>query len=249
MIVPATAESTSVVALDKKTGEQRWESESDGYGSTWGSPILVETDDQQDLVIAVPYEIWALNPDTGKLNWYVEAIGSDSICSSCIADKSGVVYAIESGPRGGGGIAVRAGGKKDVTQSHVVWSGRQASRIVTPILVDDRIYAFNRGVVTCLDAKTGEELGRTRLRNVGSSGPSTGPRGGQDYGSPVMAGGNIYFTQRSGATHVLKPADEGRLETLAVNRVTEEPEDFSGTPAISDGALFLRSDMHLYCIR
>ena len=248
VIVPATAENTAVVALDKKTGDQLWESKSGGYGSTWGSPILVETDNQTELVLAVPYEIWALNPDTGKLNWYVDAIGSSSFCSSCIVDPQGVVYAMESGPRGGGSIAVRAGGTKDVTESHVVWSRDQASRIITPIVHDGRIYSFSRGIATILDAETGDELERSRLRNVGAGGPSTGRRGGQDYGSPVMADGKIYFTTRSGATHVLQPEGDA-LKTLSVNLLTEESEDFSATPAVSDGALYFRSDMHLYCIR
>ena len=62
-----------------------------------------------------------------------------------------------------------------------------------------------------------------------------------------MANGKIYFTTRGGETYVLKAGD--KFEQLAVNRVTDDTEDFSATPAISDGALFLRSDMYLYCVQ
>jgi outer membrane protein assembly factor BamB len=70
--------------------------------------------------------------------------------------------------------------------------------------------------------------------------------GGQDYASPVAGDGKIYFVTRSGDIHVLRASSA--FESLAVNRLTDEAEDFSATPAISDGQLFIRSSKHLYCI-
>ena len=70
--------------------------------------------------------------------------------------------------------------------------------------------------------------------------------GGSDYASPIIADGKIYFTSRSGDMFVLKASD--KFEQLATNRVTSESEDFSATPAVSDGQLFIRSSKHLYCI-
>ena len=78
----ASVENHAIVALDKKTGKQVWKQEADGFGSTWGTPILVDSGDHTELVIGVPYEIWSLNPDTGKLLWYCEAINTNSMCSS-----------------------------------------------------------------------------------------------------------------------------------------------------------------------
>jgi hypothetical protein len=69
---------------------------------------------------------------------------------------------------------------------------------------------------------------------------------GGDYASPIIADGKIYFTSRSGDMFVLKASD--KFEQLATNRVTSESEDFSATPAVSDGQLFIRSSKHLYCI-
>ncbi len=253
LIVPATAESKSIVAFDKRTGEEKWRSESGGYESTWGTPILVSADGETEIVIAVPEEIWAINPETGKLKWYAEAVPSSSLCSSCVADEDNVIYAIESGPRGGGGVAVRAGGKKDVTETHVVWSDNQSGRIATPIVSKGRLFTISNKIFTCFDAKTGEEVYKARLRSAsgggdqGGRGGRGGGRGAQDYGSPVMADGKIYFTSRTGETFVVKANGE-KYEQLAVNRVTTDLEDFSATPAVSDGALFIRSDMHLYCV-
>ena len=70
--------------------------------------------------------------------------------------------------------------------------------------------------------------------------------GGQDYASPVVADGKLYFTARSGDVYVLKLGPE--FQQLAVNRVTQDTEDFSATPAVSAGELFLRSNKHLYCV-
>lgn len=247
VIVPATAESQSLVALNKETGEQVWKAEAGGFSSTWGTPVLVKVDDERtDLVLAVPFEIWGFNPDTGKLLWYCEAIGSSSMCSSVVA-HDGVVYGVESGPGGGGGVAVKAGGKGDVSKSHVVWTSGDRSRIGTPLYYDGRIYFAAGGVVNCVNARDGERIYQARL-NGGSArgGGGFGGRGGQDYASPVAGDGKLYFTSRSGTISVVKLGD--KFEQIAANRLTTDSEDFSATPAISDGALFIRSSKHLYCV-
>ncbi|QEG33984.1 outer membrane protein assembly factor BamB family protein [Bythopirellula goksoeyrii] len=241
LIVPATAESEAMVALDTETGEEVWRQEAAGFGSVWGTPILVPANsDRTDLVMAVPNEIWGFNPATGQLLWYCKALSTNSFCSSPIVHDD-VVYAIESGPGGGGGIAVRAGGNGDVTDTHVIWSGRQSSRIGTPVYRDGRLYTFNGGVATCIDAASGEQIYRARLQ-----GGRDGGGRAQDYASPVIAGDLIYFTSRSGAIYVLQADDE--FLQLAVNRVTADTEDFSATPAVCDGELFIRSSKSLYCV-
>jgi hypothetical protein len=273
VIVTGSAESEAMVAFDKETGKEVWRQEAAGFGGTWGTPILVKVDDKRtDLVIGVPYEIWALNPDTGKLQWYCEAMDTDSFCSSAVADN-GVVYAIEG--RGGGSIAVRAGGEGDVTKSHVVWTGRHNTRIGTPLIHDGHMYFFSNRIANCIRTDTGEEVFQTRLESGssppqperaagppergpgerGGGGPGGRGRGGfggggggmgGDYSSPIMADGKIYYIARNGDAFVLTPGD--KLVQLAVNRVTNETEDFSATPAVDKGALFIRSDKHLYCV-
>jgi|LakMenEpi03Aug12_release.lakeMendotaPanAssembly.Ray.scaffolds.fasta_scaffold00309_26 hypothetical protein len=255
LIVTAAAESHAILGLDKETGKEIWRAEAEGLGSTWGTPVLTKNDEgKTQIVLGVPYEFWGLDPETGKLTWYCEAMNSDSYCSSVI-EHDGIIFGIEG--RGGGSIAVKAGGKKDITQSNVVWRGRNNNRISTPIYYDGRIYFFSSRVANCINAKTGEEIYQERLpASTTTNNPAGGPgggrrgggggRGGQDYGSPILADGKIYFVTRNGDMYVLKATD--KLESLAVNRVTSDTEDFSATPAISKGELFVRSNKHLYCI-
>lgn len=257
VIVTASAESEALVALDKSTGKQVWRQEARGFASTWGTPVLVPVNNERtDLVLGVPYEIWGFNPDTGKLAWFCAAMNTDSYCSSVVAE-SGVVYGIEG--MGGGSIAVRAGGTDDVTKSHVVWTDRHNNRIGTPAIHDGRIYFISRRVANCIDAKTGERIYQSRLEGPtdapvaeaprpGGFGERNGPGGvgGQDYASPIIADGKLYYQGRFGELYVVKVGPT--FEQLAVNRLTSEREDFSATPAVSNGDLFIRSSKRLYCV-
>jgi len=263
VIVTATVESHALVGLDRKTGRQVWKQAAEGFGSTWGTPILVEVDGRTELVIGVPYEFWALNPENGKLLWYCETISSNSMCSSLVA-HDGVVYGMESGPGGGGVVAVRAGGKGDVSKTHVLWRGSDRSRIGTPLIHGGRLYFVNSGVVGCLDATTGKRIyqgrlsggtpatGNTRSGRQGSTGGFGGGRsrggrgGGQDYSSAVIADGKLYYPRRSGDVFVVRLGDE--FEQLAVNRFESSAGDFNAAPAVSDGQLFIRSSRTLYCV-
>lgn len=250
VIVTAGAESEALVALNRKTGEEVWRQEAAGLHATWGTPALAQAGlNRTDLVIAVPSEIWGLNPNTGRLRWYSSGRSSGNANSSAIS-HDGIVYAVESGARGAGGIAVRAGGKGDVTGSRVVWSARHANRTATPVLYQGRLYTFSNRIVTCIDAATGDEIFKARL-GTGGAGPATrgsSRRGGfgSDYASPVIGDGKIYFVTRSGQVFVLEAGE--RFELLAVNPMGEEGEEFSATPAISQGRLFLRSNRNLYCL-
>jgi outer membrane protein assembly factor BamB len=272
VIVTASAESQSLVALNKETGEEVWRRKDGGFSGTWGTPVLVECGKgRTDLVIAVPFKIWGFNPDDGKLRWQCEGLSTDSICSSAIA-RDGVVYALETGPRGGGTMAVRAGGEGDVTKTGVLWRGSQRNRIGTPVMENGRIYWFGNHVANCIDAATGKQVYETRLAGApapetprpagpgpgpaGPGGPERKPGGGfgrrgggmrtQDYASPVLANGKIYFLSRSGEAFVYATGPEFKL--LGQNRFGSDGGDFSSTPAISDGQLFIRSSKYLYCV-
>jgi outer membrane protein assembly factor BamB len=266
VIILASAESEALVALNKMTGEQVWRQEAQGFGGTWGTPVLIPVDDKRtDLVLGVPGEIWGFNPNTGKLVWSCEAMPNNSFCSSVVTDGK-VVYAIEG--MGGGSIAVRAGGKGDVTASNVVWQGSDNNRISTPVLHEDRLYFFSRSVANCIEASGGKRVYQARLtrngeapssspqaeeprqfgggRGFGGRGGRGGPSGGQDYSSPVIADGKLYFTSRGGDTYVIRLGE--KFEQISINRVTTDTEDFSGVPAISNGEIFIRSNRRLYCV-
>lgn len=259
LICTAAAESEAMVALNKETGEEVWRQEAGGFSGTWGTPVLMKVDNERtDLAIGVPNEIWGMNPQTGKLRWHARGPENNSFCASLVPGD-GVVYALDS--RGGGGTAVKVGGDGDVTESHVLWRTQENNRIVTPVLVDGRLYFFHRGLAICLDAETGESVFKARM--TGASAPSAEAAGGDDgggrrgrgrggfrnadYASPIYADGKIYFPSRRGDIYVFAPG--GEFQQLAVNRVSDDAdEDFSSTPAASDGQLFIRSSKRLYCV-
>ncbi len=249
-------------------------------------------------MIGAPSEIWGLNLRNGKLRWYCPYVESDQFSSSVVVDGD-VVFAVEG--RGGGSVAVKAGGKGDVSESQVVWKGRDNSRFASPVVYDGRLYIVSSRTVTCLDAKSHEKIFEGRFKNSagesaapaggpgaggpgaggpggrgpggpgaggpgpggpggggpgagGPGGPGGGGRGGRggggfgstDYASPVIADGKLYFVARNGETYVIEAGKE--FKQIAVNRVTTENEEFSATPAISNGEIFLRSSKHLYCV-
>lgn len=264
VIVTASAEKRAIVAIDKRTGKIVWQQKADGLQSVWGTPILVKVDDARtDLVIGVPFELWGFDPANGELRWYCPGLDTDTFCSSVVADNS-TIFAVEG--RSGGSIAVKAGGKDDVSKTNVLWSGRDRSRIGTPVVFQDKLYFFSSGVANCVDAKTGKQVFAARLqKNLAGAqeeaapnapdqgeprrrgGPGGGGGGGQDYSSPIIAGGIIYYTNRAGDMFVIQPGDE--LKQIAVNRVSHDrDEDFSSTPAAAEGQLFIRSSKRLYCV-
>ncbi len=263
LVVPAGPESRAVIGYDVESGRELWKAAGDSLGNVWGTPALSVIDEQRtDVVIGAPYEIWGLNPATGKLRWYCTAMETDQFNSSVLID-GGTIYAVEG--RGGGSIAIRAGGKGDVSGSNVVWSGNDSNRFSTPLLYEGRMYLISGGLVKSVNAADGKEIFQGRLTGgpagggggapgapgaAGGSGRGRGGfgggRGGSDYASPVLGDGRIYYVNRAGDIYVLKPGDA--LEVLAKNRLTSEQEDFSATPAISSGQLFFRSNRHLYCV-
>ena len=130
-------------------------------------------------------------------------------------------------------LALRAGGRGDVSQSHLAWTADQGPDVPTPVSGGKYVFILNDGgILWCRDAKTGAEVwGSQRVRP------------GTYSASPVIAEGKLYVTSEDGVTTVLLAGPE--FKTLAEN-------DLAGytlsTPAISDGQIFIRTDKYLYCI-
>lgn len=259
VIVTASAESRALVGLNRETGSEVWRQETDGLTDVWGTPLVSQgPDGRADIVIGVPYEFWGLNPETGKLRWYCDALNTDQFSTS-VVESDGVIFGMAG--RGGGSIAVQGGGKGDVSDSNIVWDSNESARFGTPLVYDGRMYNFTTSVVNCLNAKDGSPLYEGRLPSVsnrGDSGGEGGQRGGgnrrfggggfggSEYSSPVAADGKIYYVKGDGTTIVIRAGDE--FELIGSNQVTTDRESFAASPAISDGQIFLRSDQHLYCV-
>ena len=241
VIINASEEGHAIVALEKKTGKVAWKAEGAALGYSFGTPILVEGEGRTDLVFSLPGELWGLNPDTGKLRWFAETGLPGNIAPSVIAGD-GVVYVFGGFPKLGA-LAVRTGGKGDVTQTHIVWAGSTSSYVPSPVLHEGRLYfVSDAGFATCLDAKTGSAIFKERLPGASATG-----RGGKPfYASAVMADGLVFAVSRQNGTFVFEAKPEFKL--VAQNKLGGDDSQFNATPALADRQLFLRSNRALYCI-
>lgn len=241
VIVNASEESQSIRALDKATGKEVWKAEAAAMEMAYDTPALVKLESgRTDVVIAVPFEIWGINADTGRLTWFAETNLAGNIAPSPIV-LEGIVYVFGGYPKIGS-VAIRAGGKDDATESHVLWTSTDASYVTSPVFCDGNLYCVSdQGIALCMDAKSGETIYKERLPGGGGGG-----RGKPFYASVVLVGDKLYSVSRRTGTIVLAAKPE--FEQLAHNRLESDETDFNGSPAVSEGEMFLRSNGFLYCI-
>jgi hypothetical protein len=243
VIVNAAIESKSLVALNKNTGKEVWRQS--GVGTTWASPLLVQTKDGKDeLVLSLPGKIVGYDPQTGKSLWNCQGIGGGgggfggrggSYTASTPVAKDGIVYVIGGGgPLPATSLAVKAGGTGDVTKTHVVWKQRAGATNCSPVLTGDYL-CWVDGLVTCLKISDGTISYKERL--YGAKG---------EYVSAVAAGDKVYALTRYDGLYVL--AGGGTFEKLAHNELKGDTSIFNASPAISDGRMYLRSNEFLYCV-
>jgi outer membrane protein assembly factor BamB len=236
VIVNAAAESKTLYAFDGKTGKEVWKSPADSLQGCWSTPLLVDLPEGgQELVIAVPYEIWGFNPASGKFLWYCDGVQTNALCTSLVA-RDGIVYSVAGGAGPRGSAAVRAGGTDDVTKTHRVWSNSTGTYVPSPVLVGDYLYWVNdSGIAYCMSRETGKTVYNQRLQGTGTI-----------YASIVAAGGKLYAVSRDNGTWVLAAKPE--FEQLAVNKLDSDAGTCNAGPAVSNGRLLLRSNKYLYSI-
>jgi outer membrane protein assembly factor BamB len=233
VIVNASVESEALVALDRKTGKEVWRAR--GIRESWSTPLLVPlAQGKTELVVPVLGKILGFDPATGEQLWSCATDIRWYMVPSLVADK-GVVYAL-GGRSGVAALAVRAGGRGEVTRSHRLWTGRKGSNVSSPVVHEGHLYWVNdsQGIAYCAEARTGKVLYEQRL-----------PRAGELYASPVLAEGRLYYVSRTGRTFVV--AARPRFEELAQNDLGDR-STFNASPAVSDGRLLLRSERYLYCV-
>src|SRR5262249_36926269 len=169
-------------------------------------------------------------PETAKEPGRGAGTGEPSLAPTVVS-KDGVVYAI--GARAKRAVAVKAGGSGDVTKTHRLWTKGVGSNVTSPSVYGDHLYWVNEnGMAYCLKVKDGEQVYAERLK-------------GGVYASVTVADGKIYVVTQKGGTYVL--ASGPKFEELAHNTLPDD-STFNGSPAVSEGQLFLRSDKRLYCV-
>ncbi len=221
--------SSYLLALDKRTGRRTWmHDRGDGFRS-YTTPFLVEGRQGDELIINTNRHIEAVDPTTGKTLW--KADEPNQVPVSTPVQHDGIVYS-SRGHRSGPYLAIRAGGEGNVSESHVKWRVATGAPYVSSLLYYQGLLymATERGIVTCIEAESGEIVWRERLQGVFSA-------------SPVAADGKVYLTNEAGETFVLAAGREFKI--LARNPLGERTV---GSLAISNGRIFLRTDDHLFSI-
>lgn len=233
LIVNASVESDSLVALDKTTGTEVWRQR--GMKRSWNTPGIIRSPEGGfEVVVNTEGKILAYDAKTGKSLWTCEGI-DDYLCPDILVHH-GVLYAT-GGRRPPQLIAVRPGGRGDVTETHRLWVTKAGSKIATPVFHEGHLYwVEHNGFATCVNAAQGEIVYRERLEGAGKT-----------YASPVLADGRLYVVTCHNGTFVLdaKPV----FEVLAHNVLADDESRFNATPAaLPGGRLLLRSDRFLYCV-
>ncbi len=221
-----------VAAVDAKTGKTAWKtlrSVPARISHSFVTPTIVTVDGKPQLLAPGPQHMAAYDPVTGEELWKVLAPGWSVIPQPAIGHGMVFYNHDYDSPEM---MAVKLGGRGDITESHVAWRmKRGAPSTPSPLLVGDELYFISDlGVATCVDAKTGTQHWQKRL-------------GGNYSASPVFANGNVLFLSEGGEATWAKPGQE--YHEIRTNTV---PGRTFATPAFSNGAMYLRTDEHLYKI-
>lgn len=246
LVVNASDESQAIVGLDRTTGKVLWKAEGE-FGMAYGTPVAMQRDGTTDLVIAVPQELWGINPATGGLRWYAtHGLGGNVSPSVIPAGDTAYVFGGYPGTRS---TAIKLGGTGDITAKALLWSSNTSSYVPTPVLKDGRLYVVNdQGFATCLDAATGKDVYRERVMEGSGGGSGGGRRGGGKpfYASPVLIGDKLVCVSRKNGAYIL--AAKPQYEVLGHNVIASDDSQFNATPAVSGDRLILRSDKAVYCV-
>ena len=233
-----TDDPSYVLRINKKTGKTLWRAErpTDAVRESpdaYTTPALLRYGKATEIVVSGGDYVTGHDPATGKELWRAGGLNPTRepfyrVVASPIAFDGLVYVPTRVKPL----LVLRAGGRGDVSKSHLAWSTQNGPDVPTPVTDGKYFYVVNdRGIVWCLDAKTGNEVyGQQRLKP------------GTYSASPVLAD-EIYVTSEDGLTSVIKAGPQ--FEVLAENELGEYT---LSSPAVSDGQIFIRTSGHLYAI-
>jgi outer membrane protein assembly factor BamB len=225
-------EKSFIVALDRRTGKEAWRVPRKVEVS-WATPVIVHAATRDELVTAGNQLVQAYDPATGRELWRMKGLESNAVTTPLVGD--GVVV-VSSGSPSKISIAVAPGGSGDVTDSaQVLWRYNKGSAYVpSPILYDGHVYLLtDKGLLTCLDARTGE------VRYEGARPPVPA----SFMASPVAVNGHLLLMSQDGDTFVVKAGKH--FEVVGTNPLGEP---ISASAAVAAGRLYIRGEKHLFAI-
>ncbi len=235
-----------VIALDKKTGETIWKSVRPKeiydtlepvYRKSYQTPIVITVNNRDLLISNSAYMCFAHDVTTGEVVWsfkygYDSTVSQPLFYNGLVFVNSGWIF-LDGVPYFTRQYAIDPTGEGDVTETHQVWMYEdEVPQIPTPVIVDGKMYmVHDRGMVTCLDAMTGEVIWKEKLR-------------GNFNSSPIYAGGNIYFINVKGFCTIIKPGDS--FQKVAENDIGETVK---AVPVFVGNKMLLRSQNHLFVFK
>lgn len=234
-----TDDPSYLLKIDAATGETLWRVERPTNAirespDAYITPALLEYDGEREIVLTGGDVVTGHDLETGEELWRSDGLNPENdpnyrIVASPVT-MDGVIYApTRVRPM----LALKAGGRGDITETHRLWEFNNGPDVPTPVTDGNLLYVVNdRGVTFCLDAKSGEVIwGPERIAP------------GTYSSSPVLADGKIYITNEDGVTTVMKAGVE--FGVIAENDL----ESYTlPSVAVSQRQLFLRTEDYFYCI-
>jgi outer membrane protein assembly factor BamB len=221
-----------VAAYDTRTGAQVWRT-ARAASVGWGTPVAVRVGDHDELIVSSQRLVQSYNPSTGEELWRCDGMLREVIPTPAVGH--GLVYCASG--RAGPTLAIRPGGRGDVTRTHVEWSTTRGSPFVpSPMVHGDYLYQINdmSSIITCLNARTGETVWQERLGRPRREGVSA---------SPIIVDDKLFVTNDEGQTFVLKTGPD--FELLHVNDIGTRT---LASPALVDGIWYIRTADELFAI-
>jgi outer membrane protein assembly factor BamB len=221
-------ETSKIVALDRTTGEPRWQTPRLSEVVSYSTPCIFQSAGQPDQLIgcSTAHGIYSLDPGTGQPNWQLEVFDKRTVSSPLVA--GGLIVGTTGSGGGGNYVVALRPGPRPETAYRIT---RQAPYVPSPVSTDGLLFLWSdRGIVTCVRVADGQQVWQQRI-------------GGSFSGSPVIAGEHMYCIRDDGVVVVLAASGEFRL--LAENPLGEPSR---ATPAISEGRMFLRTESQLCAV-
>jgi outer membrane protein assembly factor BamB len=227
----------SVVAYEAKTGKLAWKVDRPSFRTCYSTPLVLEHGGEApELIVGSTAGLTSYNPASGAVNWNFTWTFDNNRPLRTVASplySQGYLF-LNSGDGDGSRhlIAVKAGGKGDVSRTNLTWENKKLFPYVPCLLASgDHLYFVNdKGIAGCAVAKTGEIVWTERL-------------GAGVTSSPVLIDGKVYSASETGEVFVF--AAQPTFKKLGKSNLGEP---VVATPAVADGKLFVRGTEHLFCI-
>lgn len=220
-----------IVALAAQDGREVWRTERPNKTRSYCTPLIRDVDGKTEMVLSGSKSVASYDPRNGKLRWIIDG-PTEQFVASLVYNERANLFFLTAGFPEHHILAIRPGGEGNVTQTHIAWRTTEgAAYVPSPIAAGDYcLVVSDLGFAHCYEAKTGNLAWKTRL--------------GHHHASLVSANGFVYFLNDDGVCHIVRPGPE--LELVATNELGEHTY---ASPAISDGAIFIRGEKSLFCIR